>query len=114
LILLRCHEGSRRSCLMLFSRSDLANYVYRVHLPLQVPPGGLCGTWVDGCVETHEVGRLQAFDDSKTHRAFNYSSYDRVVLILDVARPTDLPLGTAEGGHSDELDEFIEQMGGSN
>ncbi|GAX21321.1 hypothetical protein FisN_1Lh156 [Fistulifera solaris] len=94
--------------------SDLANYVYRVHLPLQVPPGGLCGTWVDGCVETHEVGRLQAFDDSKTHRAFNYSSYDRVVLILDVARPTDLPLGTAEGGHSDELDKFIEQMGGSN
>jgi hypothetical protein len=35
---------------------DLANHVYRVHVPLLVPPGGLCGTWVDGCVETHEIG----------------------------------------------------------
>lgn len=92
---------------------DLANYVYRVHLPLFVPKCGLCGTWVDGCVETHEVGRYQAFDDSKTHRAFNYSAEERVVLILDVARPSDLPLGTATGGHSDELDKFIEQMGGA-
>jgi hypothetical protein len=28
--------------------SDLANYVLRVHIPLVVPPGGSCGTWVDG------------------------------------------------------------------
>jgi hypothetical protein len=28
--------------------SDLANHVLRVHVPLVVPPGGLCGTWVDG------------------------------------------------------------------
>lgn len=90
---------------------DLANHVYRVHLPLQVPFGGLCGVWVDGCVETHETGRLQAFDDSKIHRAFNYSSHDRVVLILDLARPADLPLGTATGGHTAELDDFIEKMG---
>ena len=93
---------------------DLANYVYRIHLPLKVPAGGLCGTWVDGCVETHEMGRLQAFDDSKIHRAFNYSpTEDRIVLILDLARPLDLPLGTATGGHSDELDQFIERMGGA-
>jgi len=93
--------------------SDLANHVYRVHLPLVVPPGGLCGTWVDGCVETHETGRFQAFDDSKTHRAFNYSNHDRIVLILDMARPVDLPLGTAVAGHTDELNKFIEQMGGA-
>ena len=68
---------------------------------------GLCGTWVDGCVETHEEGRVICFDDSKVHRAFNYSNEERVVLIIDLARPEGLPLGTATGGHSDELDDFI-------
>ena len=28
--------------------SDLANHVFRVHIPLVVPLGGSCGTWVDG------------------------------------------------------------------
>jgi hypothetical protein len=76
--------------------ADLANAVLRLHIPLIVPStndddddddeqdpqqpqqkknnDGLCGTWVDGCVETHQVGRPILFDDSKIHRAFNYSS----------------------------------------
>jgi len=90
---------------------DLANYVLRVHIPLQVAPGGLCGTWVDGCVETHETGRPLCFDDSKTHRAFNYSTQERIVLIVDLERPHHWPMGTATGGHSEELDAFIQQMG---
>ena len=89
---------------------DLANHVYRIHLPLVVPPGGLCGTWVDGAVETHEVGKPLCFDDSKVHRAFNYSKADRIVLILDIARPPMIPDGTASGGHTDELDEFINRL----
>ena len=89
---------------------DLANHVYRLHLPVVVPEGDLCGTWVDGCVETHKQYRPLCFDDSKTHRAFNYSSEDRVVLILDLARPPGLPLGTASGGHTEELDKFIDQL----
>ena len=106
--------------------SDLANHVYRLHLPLVVPGDNgssidgidgdvddgkhLCGTWVDGCVETHAVGRFVAFDDSKVHRAFNYSKEERVVLILDVIRPEGLPKGTATGGHTEELDAYIQQM----
>jgi len=89
---------------------DLANHVYRLHLPLVVPKGGLCGTWVDGVVETHEEGRPLCFDDSKVHRAFNYSKEDRIVLIVDLARPESLPLGTAIGGHTDELDDFINSI----
>lgn len=91
---------------------DLANHVYRLHLPLVVPNGeGLCGAWVDGCVETHKEGRPLVFDDSKVHRAFNYSSTGaRVVLILDLARPVYLPIGTATGGHTDELDSFINSI----
>jgi len=103
--------------------SDLANHVLRVHIPLIVPGSkhadgetkgngdnysmGLCGTWVDGCVETHEEGSIICFDDSKVHRAFNYSEKERIVLIIDLARPQDLPVGTATGGHSDDLDAFI-------
>lgn len=66
---------------------------------------------MDGCVETHKVGRPLIFDDSKIHRAFNYHpTQSRVVLIVDLARPKDLPKGFATGGHSEELDSFIRQM----
>lgn len=88
---------------------DLANHVLRVHIPLIVP--SCCGTWVEGCIRIHQEGIVQVFDDSKVHRAFNYNSTDeRVVLIIDLARPPALPLGTAVGGHTEELDDFIEQM----
>ncbi len=98
--------------------ADLANNVLRLHIPLVVTNNSgvdgenddLCGTWVDGCVETHAVGRPLLFDDSKIHRAFNYSDRDRIVLIVDLARPERLPLGTAESGHTEELDAFIAQM----
>jgi hypothetical protein len=95
--------------------SDLANHVLRVHIPIKIPSGdgndGLCGTWVDGCVETHKSGRIICFDDSKVHRAFNYSDEERIVLIVDLARPDDgFPLGTATGGHTDELDMFIKKF----
>jgi hypothetical protein len=92
--------------------ADLANHVLRLHIPLIVPEEDmdLCGTWVDGCVESHRVGRPLLFDDSKIHRAFNYSDKTRIVLIVDLARPSHLPPGYATGGHSDELDAFIAQM----
>lgn len=89
---------------------DLANHVIRVHIPLVVPAGSLCGTWVDGCVETHQEGRPLCFDDAKVHRAFNYSKQERVVLILDLARPSQLPRGHATGGHTEELDSFINSL----
>merc|ERR1712008_292070 len=92
--------------------ADLANHVVRVHLPLIVPRGGNCGLWVDGCVEYQEEGEIVIFDDSKVHRAFNYTDEERVVLILDLERPEGLPRGGAMGGHTEELDEFIAQLGG--
>lgn len=123
-----CHMLRHNNCLdnrlrtALFSRlgpnmtlaphtgwEDLANHVLRVHIPLIVP--SCCGTWVEGCIRIHQEGIVQVFDDSKVHRAFNYNSTDeRVVLIIDLARPPTLPLGTAVGGHTEELDDFIEQM----
>jgi len=94
--------------------ADLANHVLRVHIPIVVPEGeqnlGLCGTWVDGCVETHRMGEIICFDDSKVHRAFNYTNEERIVLIVDLARTDVLPVGTATGGHTDELDAFIKEI----
>ena len=95
--------------------ADLANHILRVHIPLSVPKGidnaGLCGCWVDGCVETHEDGRIISFDDSKTHRAFNYTEEERIVLIVDLERPLEkFPVGTATGGHTNELEGFINQF----
>mmetsp|Transcript_35726 Transcript_35726/g.52393 ORF Transcript_35726/g.52393 Transcript_35726/m.52393 type:complete len:275 (-) Transcript_35726:13-837(-) len=89
---------------------DLANHVLRVHVPLRVPPGGLCGVWVDGCVEYHRKDRVVIFDDSKVHRAFNHSEEERIMLIIDLERFDDLPRGTAVGGHTEELDKFIKEL----
>jgi len=129
--ILRCGDGQSYLRTALFSQlaprsvleehtgwADLANHVLRLHIPLIVPNHSaandgnddLCGTWVDGCVETHAVGRPLLFDDSKIHRAFNYSDDIRIVLIVDLARPDRLPLGTALSGHTEELDAFIQQM----
>lgn len=95
--------------------ADLANHVYRIHIPIVIPDDAICGTWVDGCVMTHASDQIVAFDDSKIHRAFHYSSSyssnkSRIVLIVDVARPSHMPMGTASGGHSEELDLFIAQF----
>lgn len=37
-------------------------------------------------------------------------SADRIVLIVDLLRPSHLPRGTATGGHTPELDNFIAQF----
>jgi hypothetical protein len=88
--------------------SDLANHVVRVHIPIHIPEQEhSCGLWVDGCVEYHTPDDILVFDDSKIHRAFNYSTESRIVLIVDLVRPQHVPIGTAVGGHSQELDDFI-------
>jgi beta-hydroxylase len=115
--------------------ADLANYVLRVHLCLHLPgtapstnslktslltlpcsfafhstgiADGCCGLLVDGEVQYHKEGQIIVFDDSKPHRAFNMSELDsRIVLIMDLMRPKTVPLGTATGSHTPELDDFV-------
>eukprot|EP01039_Chlorochromonas_danica_P001883 gene1883-2060_t len=88
--------------------ADLANHVLRVHLCLDIPVMGSCGLLVDGEVQYHKQGKILVFDDSKPHRAFNLSEGEtRTVLIVDLERPKYLPLGTATGQHTPELDHFV-------
>lgn len=117
--------------------SDLANYVLRCHLCLHmdnVPADniemmmddegnlprelegnlrgekGTCGMWVDGEVQYHSPGKIIVFDDSKRHKAFNYSIKERVVLIVDLLRPMSVAHGTAKGGHTPELNVIIDHF----
>ena len=108
-----------KTCLGLHTGwEDLANHVLRVHIPLTLPAGdevNLCGTWVEGSIQYHKSGEIIVFDDSKVHRAFNYSNdEERLILILDMERPSEeehgIPIGTAVGGHTDELDAFINSI----
>ncbi|ETK90572.1 hypothetical protein F441_05831 [Phytophthora nicotianae CJ01A1] len=96
--------------------ADLANHVLRVHFPLVVPtlPNGdpCCAMVVGGETTYHAEREFIVFDDSKLHYAFNHHPDEtRLVLIIDFYRPDQLPRGRARGGHSDELDEFIETFG---
>ena len=61
-------------------------------------------------METHRMGEVISFDDSKVHRAFNCTDEERIVLIVDLARTDVLPTGTATGGHTEELDSFIKEL----
>jgi len=88
--------------------ADLSNHVLRCHLCLSLPSDGACGMVVEEEVMYHEVDNILIFDDSKRHRAFNDSkTADRIVLIIDILRPSNIPLGTAVGGHTEELDHFV-------
>ena len=61
------------------------NLRVRVHLPLLVPARAeACGIEVAGETRQWERGKALIFDDAFTHRAWNDSSEDRVVLLLDL------------------------------
>jgi aspartyl/asparaginyl beta-hydroxylase (cupin superfamily) len=93
--------------------ADLANYVLRCHLPLTMPDEKTfpdsAGMWVEGEVRFHKQRDFVVFDDSKFHKAFNASDFDRIVLIFDLMRPDSIPKGLATGGHTEQLDQFIDQ-----
>ncbi|MCF6193485.1 MAG: aspartyl/asparaginyl beta-hydroxylase domain-containing protein, partial [Kangiellaceae bacterium] len=55
------------------------------HIPLIVP--GNCKLRVGNQEKSVQEGELLIFDDSIEHEAFNNSSQDRIVLIIDLWRP---------------------------
>lgn len=96
--------------------ADLSNHILRCHLGLTVPTFAngkpCCSMVVGGELGPHRERELLVFDDSKLHYAYNkHDEQTRVVLIVDLYRPDHLPRGRAKGGHSDELDEFIDTFG---
>ena len=84
-----------------------SNNVLRCHYGLIVPPNKSCYVKVWNEIEYHENDKWIVFDDSKTHMAENSSSGDRIVLIIDISRPKNIPKGTSLVGDTRELLEII-------
>lgn len=58
--------------------------VYRAHLGLVVPED--CALRVGDETRQWREGKTLVFDDTVTHKAWNYGSSDRVVLLFDFAQ----------------------------
>lgn len=91
--------------------AQLSNHVLRCHIGVDVPGGAagrLSGVVVDDEIRHHAEGEMLVFDDSKVHSAFNHHpTRSRTVLIIDIARPPQVPPGCATGGTTEELEAFL-------
>lgn len=106
--------------------AQLSNHVLRCHVTLSLPtsefsttrsnllesgPPKPCGIIVGEEIQYHELGKVIVFDDSLLHSAFNNHAIEhRVVLIVDIARPSSAPRGSAEKGKTEELEAFIREF----
>jgi aspartyl/asparaginyl beta-hydroxylase (cupin superfamily) len=100
--------------------AKLSNNVLRCHLGLFVPKNQ-CKILVsqedikDDEPKTYsamiqEDNKWIIFDDSLNHSASNDSDVDRIVLILDIKRPPNVPLGYSNIEYSEELDNFMNEF----
>jgi beta-hydroxylase len=87
----------------------LANHVLRCHLGLIVPEK--CGIWVDGEMRQQHYGEWLVFDDSLFHSGFNLSDKERIVLLIDIERPSEIPVGTSDVGMTSELTDLVKSFG---
>lgn len=87
--------------------SNLANQVFRCHLGIIVPDN--CGIWVEGEKREQTESQILVFDDSRRHSGYNLSDTDRIVLLLDIERPSNYPKGISSVDLTDELIEFMKQ-----
>jgi beta-hydroxylase len=84
---------------------DLANDILRCHYGLEVPEK--CGCVCDNWVVLHENNKWLVFDDAKMHSSYNYSDKDRIILIIDMERPKEVPKGKSKVAYKKEVLEFI-------
>lgn len=80
--------------------------VYRLHLPLVVPPD--CRLRVAAETRSWEEGRVLVFDDTVEHEAWNDSDLPRGVLLLDFLRPG--VTGSVADHVPEEVQEYAAQL----
>lgn len=88
----------------------LSNHVLRCHIPLTCEEK-MSGLWVDQQIMFHKQKPkpdILIFDDSKVHLGFNESTKQRCVLIVDLLRPMNIPLGDAVGKMTPMLRQYIQ------
>lgn len=79
-------------------------------MPVDIPDDALhtSGVIVEDEIKFHKNGALLVFDDSLVHSAFNnHQTRNRTVLIFDLVRPPNVAAGSATGGTTPELEEFL-------
>ena len=82
------HMGPRTSTATHSGFSDVSSHVIRCHLPIFLPEHCQSGIVIDGRTFYHRLGSFLCFDDTFPHSGFNRSStQDRIVIIIDIARP---------------------------
>lgn len=91
-----------------------ADTVIRCHYGLIVPPLSCSVTVVqeDGREVTsfHAQFEFLCFDDSRLHCAENRSNQDRIILIVDVDRPSHIERGLSRDGDSAELQQVLDHF----
>jgi len=82
------HMGPKTSTATHSGFSDVSSHVIRCHLPVFLPEPNQSGIVIDGQTYYHRLGSFLCFDDTFPHSGFNRSStQDRIVIIIDIARP---------------------------
>jgi len=86
-----------------------SNNVIRCHFGFTVPKGCYVCVSENGIHEkqSHQNHQWLCFDDSKTHYAENPTPYERIVLILDIKRPSNIQKGYSKTQDTKELYEII-------
>jgi len=88
-----------------------SNNIIRCHYGIKVPDG--CYISVrdnekdQELIKFHTENEWLCFDDSKLHYAENTSNDDRIVLIVDLERPSHIKKGTSDVEDSTELLEIV-------
>jgi hypothetical protein len=89
-----------------------SNNVIRCHFGFDVPYGCCMSVrdnlYDDEEIRLHHNHRWLLFDDSRHHYAYNPTKRSRVILIVDVDRPSNIKTGTSKIGDTKELLQIIE------
>lgn len=91
---------------------ELANNVLRCHYVIKCTTGNSCFLQVEDERVYVQEARIYAFDDSKLHFAGNTGLDDRIVLLLDIDRPSYICKGVSTVPFTPELEEFTQSVGG--
>jgi hypothetical protein len=84
---------------------DLANDILRCHYGVNVPKD--CGCVCDNWVVLHKNDEWLVFDDAKMHSSYNFSNEDRIIIIIDMKRPENIPKGKSKVAYKKEVLDFI-------
>ena len=87
-----------------------SNHVIRCHYGIIVPKNCFISVEENNKVEItlHKQFEWLIFDDSKTHYEEKKSDSDRIILIVDIERPSNIKTGESDVGDSKELLDIVD------